>query len=112
MLKIGTEMLHDEVLLVLEGSLSGPWVAEVERAWHGVAVDRRPGKIRIDLSEVTFVSDEGKQLLELICASGTEVFSSDLLTKALVGELSHKHWRKRQQWQMPGGISDGIRSPW
>jgi len=34
MLKIGTEMLDDEVVLVLEGSFSGPCVAEVERAWH------------------------------------------------------------------------------
>jgi len=91
MLKIDTEMLDDEVLFVLEGSLSGPWVAEVERAWHGATLDRQPGKIRIDLSDVIFVSDEGKQLLERICASGAEIFSSDLLTKALADELSHKH---------------------
>ena len=91
MLKIGTEMLDDEVLLVLEGSFSGPWVAEVERAWDGATIDRQPRKIKVDLSEVTFVSDEGKQLLERICASGAEVFSSGLLTKALADELSHKH---------------------
>ena len=91
MLKIGTEMLDDEVLLVLEGSFSGPWVAEVERAWHRATIDRRPRKIKVDLSEVTFVSDEGKRLLERICARGAEVFSSGLLTKALADELSHKH---------------------
>jgi hypothetical protein len=91
MLKIGTEMLDDEVLLVLEGSLSGPWVAEVERSWHEATIDRQPRKIKVDLSEVTFVSDEGKQLLERISESGTEIFSSDLLTKALADELSHKH---------------------
>ena len=84
MLKIVTEMLDDEVPLVLEGSLSGPWVAEVERAWQGATVDRQPGKVRVDLSEVTFVSDAGKQLLDRICASGTEILFSDLLTKALV----------------------------
>jgi len=91
MLKIGTEMLDDEVLLVLEGSLSGPWVAEVELAWQGATVDRQPGEIRVDLSDVTFVSNEGKQLLERMCASGTEIVSSDLLTKALADELLHKH---------------------
>jgi len=91
MLKIGTEMLDDEVLLVLEGSLSGPWIAEVERAWHAATIDRQPRKIKVDLSEVTFVSDQGEQLLERICASGTEIFSFDLLTKALADELSHKH---------------------
>lgn len=91
MLKIRTEKLDDEVRLVLEGSLSGPWVAEVEHAWHAAIVDRQPGKIRVDLSDVTFVSDEGKQLLGRICASGTEVFSSDLLTEELADELSHKY---------------------
>jgi len=91
MLKVGTEILDDELLLVLEGSLSGPWVAEVERAWQGATIDRQPRKIKVDLSEVTFVSDEGMQLLERICGSGTEIFSSDLLTKALAHELSHKH---------------------
>jgi hypothetical protein len=91
MLKIGTEMLDEEVLLVLQGSLSGPWVAEAERAWHRATLDRQPVKIRVDLSEVTFVSDEGKQLLERICASGTEIVSFDLLTKALADELSQKH---------------------
>jgi hypothetical protein len=91
MLKIGTEGVDDEVLLVLEGSLSGPWVAEVESAWHGATIDRQAGKIRVDLSDVTFVSDEGKQLLERICASGTEIVSCDLLTKVLVDELSQKH---------------------
>lgn len=91
MLKISIEMLDDEVRLVVEGSLSGPWVAEVEHAWHAAIVDRQPGKIRVDLSDVTFVSDEGKQLLGRICASGTEVFSSDLLTEELADELSHKY---------------------
>jgi hypothetical protein len=91
MLKIGTEMLDYEGLLVLEGSLSGPWVAEVERAWHGASIDRQPRKIKVDLSEVTFVSDEGEQLLERMCANGAEIVSSDLLTKALADEFSHKH---------------------
>jgi hypothetical protein len=91
MLKIGTDMLDDEGLLVLEGSLSGPWVAEVERAWHGATIDRQPRKIKVDLSEVTFVSEEGEQLLERMCANGADIVSSDLLTKALADELSHKH---------------------
>jgi uncharacterized membrane-anchored protein len=45
----------------------------------------------VDLSGVTFVSEEGKQLLEQICASGVEIVSSDLLTRALADELSHKY---------------------
>ena len=91
MLKIHTEMLNDEVVLVLEGSLSGPWVAEVESVWQGVTLYRKPDRVRVDLSDVTFVSDEGKQVLKQICASGADIASSDLLTKALADELSRKH---------------------
>ena len=91
MLKISTEELLGEVLLVLEGSLSGPWVPEVERAWHRVSSQPLLRKLRVDLSGVTFVSEQGRSLLERMCASGVELFSSDLQTRALCEELSQKH---------------------
>ena len=91
MLKISTEELPGEVLLVLEGSLSGPWVPEVERAWQRVPIEPLLRKLRVDLSGVTFVSEQGRCLLERMCASGVELFSSDLQTNALCEELSQKH---------------------
>ena len=91
MLKISTEKSGEDVRLVLEGSLSGPWVAEVERVWHRTSTGLKSRVVRVELSGVTFVSEEGKQLLEQICASGVEIVSSDLLTRALAAELSHKH---------------------
>lgn len=91
MLKISTEKSGEDVKLVLEGSLSGPWVAEVERVWRRTSTDRKSQRVRVDLSGVTFVSDEGRQLLEQICASGVEIVSSDLLTKAMADDLSYKY---------------------
>ena len=91
MLKISTKALGDNVTLVLEGSFSGPWVAEVESVWHRTSIGRKSHRVRVDLSGVTFVSDEGKRLLEQICVSGAEIVSSDLLTRPLADELSHKH---------------------
>lgn len=96
MLKISTKRWGDDVMLVLEGSFSGAWVVEVENVWHKARFDR-PGRVRVDLSGVTFVSDEGKQLLEEICASGAEIVSSDLLTKTLADELSHKQRNARKR---------------
>lgn len=90
MLKISTEMSGDDVKLVLEGSFSGPWVAEVESVWQRTSPGQKSRRVRVDLSGVTFVSEEGKQLLEQIWVSGAEIVSSDLLTEALVDELSHK----------------------
>ena len=88
MLKISTEELLGEVLLVLEGSLSGLWVAEVEGAWQRVSIEPLLRKLRVDLSGVTLVSEQGRCLLERMYASGVELFSSDLETKALCEEIS------------------------
>jgi hypothetical protein len=100
MLKISTKALGDDVTLVLEGSLSGPWVAEVASVWHRTSIGRKSRRVRVDLSGVTFVSDEGRQLLEQICISGVEIVSSDLLTKAIADELSHKHREARKRWEL------------
>ena len=91
MLKISTEELLGELLLVLEGSLSGPWVPELERVWQRVSSQALLRKLRVVLSGVTFVNEQGRSLLERMCASGAELFSSDLQTRALCEELSQKH---------------------
>jgi anti-anti-sigma regulatory factor len=91
MLKISTEELLGELLLVLEGSLSGPWVPELERVWQRVSSQPPHRKLRVDLSGVTFVNEQGRSLLERMCASGAELFSSDLQTRALCEELSQKY---------------------
>ena len=93
MLKINTQQFDNEVLIILEGSLTGPWVAELETAWRRANTERRPGKTRVDLSGVTFVSEAGTRLLDQICAAGAEIVSADLCTKALADELSRKHRR-------------------
>ena len=91
MLKISTEVLGEQVLLVLEGSLSGPWVAELQTAWRRASINRRAERIKVDLSGVTFFSEEGRRILEQICATGVEIVSSNLLTKPLCEELSKKY---------------------
>ena len=93
MLKISTEVLGEQVLLVLEGSLSGPWVAEAQAAWRRASINRQAERIRVDLSGVTFFSEEGRRLLEQICATGDEIISSNLLTKPLCEEFSKRYRR-------------------
>jgi len=87
MLKVTKEIYNNTVVLILEGSLSGPWVQEVDRVCRVSAVTERYVTVTVDLSHVTFVSEEGKELLERLCASGAEIISSDVLTKSLVEEI-------------------------
>jgi anti-anti-sigma regulatory factor len=87
MLRITIQESADGVTLILEGRLTGPWIQEVEHAWSAVAGggDGRP--VVVDLSGVTFVDEEGKQLLRSIFVRGGELRASDVMTRAIVEEV-------------------------
>lgn len=87
MLRVSTKIRFDTLVFILEGSLSGMWVQEVDRVCRTAIVNDQCAKVEIDLSDVTFVSPEGKQLLERLCAGGAGIVSSALLTKSLVDEI-------------------------
>ena len=96
MLKISEDADGDTVVFILEGSLSGPWVQEFERAWQTAADGRRCRRMKANLSAVTFVSREAKELLERLFLQGADLFSSDVLTKAIVDAITRKHRRSRK----------------
>jgi len=87
MLRVSTKIRIDTVVFILEGSLSGQWVQEVDRVCRLAVVNDQCARVELDLSGVTFVSPEGKQLLERLWANGAGIVSSDLLTKPLVEEI-------------------------
>src|SRR5262249_39998699 len=87
MLKVSTKIRFDTLVFILEGSLSGLWVEEVDRVCCMAVGNDQCARVEIDLSDVTFVSPEGKRLLERLCASGAGIVSSTLLTKSLVDEI-------------------------
>ncbi len=72
----------------LAGRLAGEWTPELERCWHGVATSKPLLKVRIDLSEVTFVSETGKRLLAAMARAGVELIAADILMKALVEQIA------------------------
>jgi len=87
MLRITLVSEAELTVLRLEGKLSGPWVSELKRCW-----DQLPGKtarqpVAVDLSEVTYVSPEGKALLKSIWRQGANLESDSLLTRFMVSEL-------------------------
>lgn len=92
-LKITTDFRVDTLVFTLEGSLAGPWVQEVERAWEMAASGQQFRRTKLDLSGITFVSTEGKELLERLFAKGADLFSSDVLTKSIVDAICLKHRR-------------------
>ncbi len=62
MLRITNWSTPRSQILKLEGTLRGPWVAELRRVWSA-SLDDVPINRTIDVSFVTFVDDEGRGLL-------------------------------------------------
>lgn len=91
MLKISKHSDGDTLVFILEGSLTGPWVHELRSAWVTAIGTRHFPRTKVDLSGVTFVSSEAKELLEWLFVQGVELFSTDILTKSIVKTFARKH---------------------
>jgi hypothetical protein len=84
MLKITTRVEADRTTLALEGRFAGPWVKELEECWRSLS---RPGKtipVRVDLTSVTFIDEEGKSLLGRMHRAGAELVASGCLNRCIV----------------------------
>lgn len=58
--------ISDEASLVrlkLEGRITGPWVAELDRTWHSVSPSLGEKKLCVDLCGVTYIDREGRRIL-------------------------------------------------
>jgi len=90
MLKITTLTNTESTAFRLEGRLAGPWVQELERCWVSTVVGtRKKHPFSVDLSAVTYVDSEGKDLLKKIHQQGATLVASGCLTSCIVNEIVH-----------------------
>jgi hypothetical protein len=83
--------VHNDVgatRLIIEGRLMGAWVSELESCWRQEATAQPPPRILVELTDVSFVDEEGGKLLKLMAAAGVELIAIDVLMKALVEEIT------------------------
>jgi hypothetical protein len=89
MLKITVEEKKNRagrsVRLILEGKLSGPWVAELETTWNRVS--EQPAAVEVDLCAVDFISQAGEDLLRKIDRKGAKLVPGNQLMRACVAEM-------------------------
>jgi hypothetical protein len=83
--------------LRLHGRLSGPWVEELGRIWHDA--ERKSAHCIVDLTEVTFVAREGRQLLGEMLRQGADLQGGPLMQFTID--------RIRQDSQKSGGDAKG-----
>jgi anti-anti-sigma regulatory factor len=89
MLKITTLIHAESTTFKLEGRLAGPWVQELERCWESIVGTMTTHPLIVDLSAVTYVDSDGKDLLKKIHRQGTRLVASGCLTNCIVNEIVH-----------------------
>jgi len=87
MLRITIESSPHAATLRLEGKLAGPWIDELERTWHQVTADTAGDHVLLDLCDVTFIADEGKEQLKRLCEKGAQFKTSGCLGRRIVEEI-------------------------
>ncbi len=91
MLKITAIDEENYRMLILEGKLIDPWIAELERTWG--EAQRVPGRrVFVDLKDVTTISQHGENLLYRMMVEGAK-FSCcrGVLTRHVVRRLENRH---------------------
>ena len=93
MLMITEQRNTDAMVFRLAGSLAGDWTMELERCWRDAARSDESLRILVDLTEVIFVDETGKNLLALMAEAGAEFIAGDVLMRSIVEEIASANIR-------------------
>jgi len=77
------------VQLRLEGRVAGPWADELSRVWQELAPSLAPRSLTIDLNNVIYADEAGKQILRAIYTqSNAHLFATTPWTEYLAEEIA------------------------
>jgi hypothetical protein len=82
--------IHDKprvTSFVIEGQLVGPWVKELEKCWESVLAAEPSSTMLVNLTAVTFIEYEGRELLTRMRRQGARLQSAGCLMNAIVAEI-------------------------
>ena len=74
----------------LEGKLIGPWVAELRQSWLTAKSVQNDRQIIVDLADVGFIDESGKELLRELSQSGAKFIACQPLTRAIVDQVQDR----------------------
>jgi hypothetical protein len=73
--------------LFVEGTLSDGWVEALETSWLEARSQLNDEPLRVDLSDITYVDDGGRELLARMIRCGVELRATGIMTRAVVEEI-------------------------
>jgi anti-anti-sigma regulatory factor len=77
MLRITIHEAAKTQTIQLEGKIAGPWVEELNRTWHSLALSLGSKRLHLDLRGVAWVDANGRQLLRNIYQKTNASFLAD-----------------------------------
>jgi anti-anti-sigma regulatory factor len=83
MLRITALHGPESLLLKLEGSLRGPWVSELQKAWLQSGGD---GNVQVDLSGVSFADSKGRDVLAGMEKQGAVLVGASAFMRQILSE--------------------------
>jgi hypothetical protein len=72
---------------ILCGQLAGPWVQELRSCWEHARRIATGSAAVVDLSDVTFIDEDGEKLLSEMRTAGVEFVATGVETKHLLENL-------------------------
>jgi len=88
MFRITTHTAGDELVMKLEGYLTGPWVRELDACWRDVVTATAGRHVRIDLTAVCQVDAAGRELMALMHRAGAQFVAKGCVMPEVVREIS------------------------
>src|SRR5580704_7410047 len=94
MLRITVENTASEQTWILQGRLTRPWVAVLRCSWKKAHAECRNRKCVVDLSEVTFIDENGEKMLVKMMNEGAEFVVRGLYAKHILEKLQNNLRRR------------------
>jgi ABC-type transporter Mla MlaB component len=90
MFRITTRGADGELVMTLEGYLTGPWVHELETFWHKVVEAAPSAQLQVDLSSLCRVDSDGRELLGEMHRAGARLVARGCVMPVLVREIEER----------------------
>jgi hypothetical protein len=91
MFKISIADTPSHRTLIVEGTLVGPWIAELGAIWRNTSQDLSGRNLVIDLTNVTVISHEGEEAIFELMKQGANFSCSGILMRHVLKELARKN---------------------
>ena len=96
MFRISTVDTRSQRTLVVEGTLVGPWIAELRTSWRNAGQELDGRKLVIDLCNLTVISREGEEAILDLMKEGAKFSCGGVLMKHVL-----KHLARKKQQELP-----------